>query len=178
MKRIIMITLLILIVMNIITADDGHPEHGDFEQAEAIINAEIPCDSLSEEQLELLGDYYMEQMHPGEAHTLMDEMMGGEGSESLKAMHIRMAQSLYCGEGGMMDSGMMNTMMGQSSMMDFPNSRTNGGTMNMMSGFGMMTTSGLGYSIYWIINVAIAAFVFGIIFWWTKKLVFNEKKKK
>lgn len=29
----------------------------------------------------------------------------------------------------------------------------------------------LGMSLLWIIWLAIAAFVFGIIFWWTKKLI-------
>lgn len=151
-----------LLVLSNVVADAGHPEHTDFEQAEGIINAEIPCDALSDEQLELLGDYYMEQMHPGEAHEFMDEMMGGEGSESLKNMHINMAKRLYCGEPG---------------MMGFSNPRTNGG-INMMGGYGMMSGVGwFGMSLLWLVYVAIAAFIFGIIFWWTKKIVFSEKKK-
>ena len=94
--------------------------HGNetFEVAESIINAELPCSQLTDSQLEDLGDYYMEQMHPGESHELMDEMMGGEGSESLKDMHISMAKRLYCGETSTMGSGMMGYgMMGGSSMM-------------------------------------------------------------
>ena len=37
--------------------------------------------------------------------------MGGEGSEQLKQMHVRMAKMMYCGEGSMinmMGNGMMN----------------------------------------------------------------------
>ena len=58
--------------------------HEDFEIAEQLINESIPCSQLSEDQLEMIGDYVMEQMHPGEQHEIMDQMMGAEGSESLR----------------------------------------------------------------------------------------------
>ena len=88
-------------------------EH-DFNETKQIIDSGISCDKLTDEQLESIGDYYMEQMHPGEAHEMMDKMMGGEGSESLRQVHINMAKQLYCNEdvGGMMGGGMMNMMMG------------------------------------------------------------------
>ena len=86
-------------------------EH-DFDEIKQLIDSGISCDKLTDEQLESIGDYYMEQMHPGEAHEMMDQMMGGEGSESLKQVHINMAKRLYCNENfyigyGMMGSGMM-----------------------------------------------------------------------
>src|SRR3989338_4170368 len=88
-------------------------EH-DFNETKQIIDSGISCDKLTDEQLESIGDYYMEQMHPGEAHKMMDQMMGGEGSESLRQVHINMAKRLYCNEdiGGMMGGGMMDMMMG------------------------------------------------------------------
>ncbi len=63
----------------------------------------------------------MEQMHSGEAHEIMDQMMGGEGSESLKQVHINMAKRLYCNENiyvsyGIMDSAGMMNMMGTNIM--------------------------------------------------------------
>ena len=93
-------------------------EH-DFNETKQIIDSGISCDKLTDEQLESIGDYYMEQMHPGEAHEIMDNMMGGEGSESLKQVHINMAKRLYCNEdvGGMMGGGMMNIMMGSGGIM-------------------------------------------------------------
>ena len=89
------------------------PEH-DFDETKQLIDSGIGCDKLTDEQLESIGDYYMEQMHPGEAHEMMDQMMGGEGSESLRQVHINMAKRLYCNEdvGGMIGGGMMNMMMG------------------------------------------------------------------
>ena len=89
----------------------------------------------------------MEQIHPGEAHELMDNMMGGEGSASLKQVHINMAKRLYCNEesAGMMGNGMM-------------------GMMNMMRGGGnMMGTNMMGGSFWgsswWLWSVV------GMLFW-------------
>ena len=80
----------------------------ELSEAKSLIDSKISCDNLTNEQLEIIGEYYMEQMHPGEANELMDEMMGGEGSESLKTVHINMAKTIYCNENvssyGMMGS--------------------------------------------------------------------------
>ncbi len=110
--------------------------HGeDFENAKAIIDSNASCSDLTEAQLEMIGDYYMEQMHPGEAHELMHKMMGGEDSETIKSMHIQMAKSIYCGEtSSMMGSGMMS-MMGSGMM-------GSSGTQGMM-GSGMMGSYGM-----------------------------------
>ncbi len=88
----------------------------EFAQAEEIIKQKISCDKLSDEQLEALGDYFMEQMHPGELHEKMDEMMGGEGSETLKQVHINIAKSFYCGEHDAMPMEMMDMVMGRGMM--------------------------------------------------------------
>lgn len=83
------------------------------EQAEAIIQQKISCNEITNYQLEILGDYYMEQMHPGELHEIMDERMGGEGSQSLQQVHINMGKMFYCGQRGAMPMNMMNVMMGR-----------------------------------------------------------------
>ena len=122
-------------------------EH-DFNETKQIINSGISCDKLTDEQLESIGDYYMEQMHPGEAHKMMDQMMGGEGSESLRQVQINMAKRLYCNEdiGGMMGGGMMNMMVG-----------------NNMMGSGMMGNypAYYGYNNFW--NVLWMVFLIGAI---------------
>jgi len=109
MKKIMAFVLFFVVLISSAIAQEEH----DFAQAKQIINSGVSCSELTDEQLEEIGDYYMEQMHPGEAHEIMDNMMGGEGSESLKQVHIKMARRIYCnenGSGGMMgimDGGMM-----------------------------------------------------------------------
>ena len=120
MQKKILATIIILLLSSGIAFAQEH----DFEKTKQLIESEISCANLSDEQLEAIGDYYMEQMHPGKAHEFMDQMMGGEGSESLRQVHINMAKRLYCnenlyvgygvsgpammGSGGMMGPWMMN----------------------------------------------------------------------
>lgn len=117
MRKIIVILVLILLSITIVLAQESH--EAEIEEGKDIVKSKISCDKLSDGQLEAIGEYYMEQMHPGEAHELMDNMMGGEGSPSLKQVHINIAKRLYCNEnvyvgygmmssGGMMGGGMMS----------------------------------------------------------------------
>ena len=144
--------------------------HGEetFAIAEEIIKQKTSCDSLTEDQLEILGDYYMEQMHPGELHEIMDERMGGEGSESLRQMHINMARSFYCGERGMMSAGMMNMMMGRTGfgMMDGISAGGRGDMMGNFFGYGMF---GMGF-FGWIFMLLVIVALILLIVWLIKQI--------
>ena len=143
--RKILFAIMVVLLLNI-SLVFAH-EH-NFNETKQLIDSGISCDKLTDEQLEAMGDYYMEQMHPGEAHEMMDQMMGGEGSDSLKQMHIQMAKRLYCNEyvGGMMGSG---GMMGMMNMM--------GG--NMMGSY--PTYYSYGYNSFW--NIPWLIFLIGLI---------------
>jgi len=157
MKKI-MLLLLVLLTVSLITNVNGEE---DFTKAESLIKSRIACDDMTNDQLESIGDYYMEQMHPGESHELMDNMMGGEGSESLKQVHINMAKRLYCNENvyigyGMMSSGsMINMMMGRGMMGNYPANYdySNYGYWNI---FWILLSAAVIFLIVWII------YIFGI----------------
>ncbi len=176
-KTILILGIILLLSLSLISA------HGEevFAEAEELIESKVSCDQLTDEQLEVIGDYYMEQMHPGEAHETMDEMMGGEGSESLRQMHINMARSFYCGEHEAMSSGMMNMMMGRGGMMGsrgMMNMIIGGDNMvfGMMDG-GMMANFGIvGGGLIGLVWFALVAFAFSVVFWLTHNWLVKGKK--
>lgn len=136
MKKLFIVWIFALVILSIsFVLAKGE---GNFAAAEEIIRQKISCDVITEDQLELIGDYFMEQMHPGKLHDIMDEIMdermGGEGSETLRQVHISMARSFYCGEPGIMPSGMMNAMMGRNGFGMMMGINQIGG-MNMMQGY-------------------------------------------
>ncbi len=163
--RKIFFAIMVVLLLNI-SLVFAH-EH-DFAETKQLIDSGISCDKLTDEQFESIGEYYMEQMHPGEAHEMMDQMMGGEGSDSLKQMHIQMAKRLYCNEdvGGMMGGGMMSMMMGNNMM--------GSGSMGMM-GSGMMGNWNFINILYIILLIGLII----LVYLWILKLLraFYGKKK-
>jgi len=129
---------MLLLSMTLVYAQEN------FNETKKLIDSEISCDRLTNEQIEAMGDYYMEQMHPGEAHEMMHKMMGGEDSETVKLMHINMAKSIYCGETNQEMIGMMSTGDNNGEMMS---NEMMGGNM-MASGNGMMSSGMMGNSYY------------------------------
>ena len=177
MKKILTIILLLIILLNIISLVSAHGEE-TFAQAEEIIQQKISCEELSEGQLEILGDYFMEQMHPGELHEIMDERMGGEGSESLRLVHINIGRSFYCGEHTALSSGIMSTMMGRTYGM--------GGMMGINNNYGINTlcSSVGGIWCYWpslggIINLILSLTIIILLIFFIIRLVkkLQEKSK-
>lgn len=143
----------LLMIIGAIFATAGQDE---LAAAKQLIESNESCDQLSYEQLELIGDYYMEQMHPGEAHETMDRMMGGEGSESLRQAHIQMALVLYCGQ-----TNTTVTYGGMMGMMPFMYRSGFGGSMVSYPYGGMMGYDIAGYGGWgWIVGLAFWILVF------------------
>jgi|GEM_PF-266891 len=93
----------------------------------------LDLSKVSDDEWEQLGDAVMELQHPGSSHEAMDRMMGGEGSESIRQMHINMGKA-YLRYGGNYGLGMMG-----GGMMNFSNDTNEyqrGGGSHMMGNFG------------------------------------------
>lgn len=85
----------------------------------------IDCSKVTDDQFERLGDVYMGLMLQNEQrHEVMEKMMGGEGSASLRQAHINMGRS-YLGCWANYSSGPIY--------------------MPMMSGFGYSMMNGWGH---------------------------------
>ncbi len=112
----------------------------------------IDCNKVSDAEFEELGDAMMERMAGNhELHEQMDEMMGGEGSESLRQMHIFMGMNwLSCSDSaGMgMERGMMMPMMMRMMGNTYP---------AFYSGFDTLLTIAI---IGWILLVLAVAYIF------------------
>lgn len=169
MRRIItsaiLITSIAFSIPLIALADDVHEESleetlREIQQSQAVQNIrDIDCNQVANQQFEGLGEAVMETMHPGGQHEVMDQMMGGAGSEPLEEMHITMGQNyLGCSSGMMASSGGMINMMTGGMMGWSDDYLEKGGDGSMMSGFGFM--GGLG----WVIMIAFWILViFGIV---------------
>lgn len=137
MKKLLLLYV-ILLTAGLVSAH--HIEHNeiDYNKVKQLMDSKIDCEKLTNEQLEEIGEYYMEQMHPGEQHDIMADTMGlHESDEIHDEFHINIARALYCGK-----SKYMPTMMGsmQQDMMSE-------GMMNMMMENNMMGSSMMGWGM-------------------------------
>ncbi|RMD45247.1 hypothetical protein D6829_02805 [Candidatus Pacearchaeota archaeon] len=156
MKKQLIFCLIIFLALTtgIAAATENHS--AVFSRAKEIISSKKSCDFLSDSDLEALGEYFMEQMHPGEEHELMDARMGGEGSEALRQAHIRMGTGFYCRQ-----SGRKYTMMGEMMGMRFE---------------GYSKGSMVMWFFYWICAILILLILILIFIFLVKKI--NEKGGK
>src|SRR3972149_4662209 len=170
MKKTILILVIFLFGIVAVLAQEGH--NNEIEEGKKLVESKISCDKLSNEQLEAIGDYYMEQMHPGEAHELMDNMMGGEGSESLRQVHINMAKGIYCGESsGMMQMMMGGNMMGSGGIMGGSGGMMGGQNIqgSMMQGINGSYYSG--YNVFsWLFIILVMIILVLLIVWLIKQI--------
>ena len=80
-KTILVIFAVLMLALSFVNAITQQ----EIKEAKNLIDSKADCKSLSDSQLEIIGEYEMELMHPGESHELMHQMMGiKEGSETEK----------------------------------------------------------------------------------------------
>lgn len=152
-KRLLAIWLGLIIWSPVLAAGDhgGSVEDAvrDIMKTQAVSGQEqIDCEAVTEDEWEKLGDAAMgEMIGNNERHEMMDNMMGGEGSDSLRAMHINMGQrNLNCANdsSGTSSMGMMGGGMGMmGNMMGGGMGQAGGVIGNLVGGIGTMG-SGIG----------------------------------
>lgn len=170
LKKALLFSFYIIFVLTPLLVS-AHSDHNldidmvleNIKKSQSVTNlSDVNCDKVTDEQFENLGDAWMEQMHPGEAHDFMDERMGGENSDTLRSMHIQMGKNyLGCNSGmpGMM--GLIN----RSMMGNFQ--KDNSYNLNTMNSYGsMMGFSSMGllpsilfFSFWALIIVILVALV-------------------
>ena len=113
-NTLLIVVLAVGLVIHVVAQEHGRSIQAILEEIKQAQNVErveqIDPDEVSDAQFAELGEAVMDIRFPNERqHAFMDEMMGGEGSQSLEAMHRSMGYSyLSAGEQsswGMMGSG-------------------------------------------------------------------------
>ncbi len=140
-----MFALLVLLIFSVGVFAHGHEE--ELAKGKSLVESKASCSDLSDDQLEAIGEYIMETMHPGEAHEQMHEMMGlEEDTPEHEQFHVHIAQMMYCNKG--MAGGMMPGMMGPGMMGGY-----GGMHQGMMYGqrAGMMGTAWTVGSVLWLV---------------------------
>ncbi len=108
--------------------------------------SKIDCSKVTDDQFDKLGDAYMGGMLSNETqHEFMDNMMGGEGSDSLRQAHVNMGRS-YLGCWSNYSSGPVYMPM----MNGYGSESNSGSGWGTMSHFG---TSGNGFLCLWAISI-------------------------
>ncbi len=163
----------------------AHTGEDELAVGKELVEEGASCDNLGDEQLEAIGEYLMEQMHPGEAHELMHQMMGiAQGTSYHDQFHVNLAQAMYCdtatggadaatGGSGMMGAGGMMPMM---RMMPMMSAMAGQGAQGMMGSFGY-GSYGSGYSnLVNVLYVVLLLGLIGLVYFWLLKMWKGTKK--
>ncbi len=159
---------LLFVTLLLLSAFATASELEELAEGQRIVENNIACDQLSNDELEAVGEYLMELMHPGELHDLMHQRMGiTEGTPEHDQVHINMAQMMYCGNGMM---GYRSWMMGYRGgiTQNYGMMGRNGWTTGPMGAWGTDSTNFLSIFfliglvlIVWLIVVKLALDLFG-----------------
>lgn len=157
--KILFLSIIFMVLPMVVFADgkDLTSLMNEIKNNQGIQNIEeVDCSKISDEQFEEAGEALMALTHPRkEEHELIEQMMGGEGSASLKAMRVLMGKKyLGCFEdgyrGGMMGwEGMTGMAPMMSGMMGWRGGSFPSETFGKWSGYSMMG----GYSPWGILGI-------------------------
>ena len=159
-----MIIMLVMFVMLLFNSSFAKAvTQQELSDAKSLIDSKADCKYLSDSQLEVIGEYYMEQMHPGESHELMQQIMGlKDGSQEEEQFHINFARKIYCGQNGRLGTNMIGMM---------------GGNIWNGNGHGMMGNYGYAHFGFWnVIWILFWSGIIVLIFWLICKFIIKQGK--
>lgn len=160
-KERLMLFILVAVIASLASSAVFAQSENNFNDTKQLIGSGVSCNILSDKQLEGIGEYYMEQMHPEESHESTHQRMGlVEGSEAEEKFHINLAKTMYCGE---LSTGMMG--MGAGGMMQSSNAGMNAGMMGAYYGSGNLA------GILWLIILILLAVALSLLIIWLYKQI-------
>lgn len=118
MKKIIPSILVFFMIVVALFASAESMNLDKIEEGKRLARSQARCEDMNEGQLEAIGEYLMEQMHPGSAHEAAHRMMGlEEGTLEHEKFHVNLTKSMYCGAGDWGMLGVVKTDLFDISMM-------------------------------------------------------------
>ena len=76
---------------------EGHETESALETGQNLVQFNADCATLSDAQLEAVGEYLMQVMHPTD-HEEMHAYLGfGNNTEAEERFHVNLAKATYCG---------------------------------------------------------------------------------
>lgn len=68
----------------------------EYEIGKTLVAQNVSCENLSDFELEMIGDYYLETKYPGDYHRLIDSGFGSRNEEEINQFHRDVAYEYYC----------------------------------------------------------------------------------
>lgn len=177
MKRIILLAIMVIFVVMsfsfLVLADEMTPKSvadvlSEIRQEQGIGSTDpIDVDKVSDAKLEELGDSVMEAIIGSSAmHDQMDINLGGDGSATLTAFHIKLGYNYLSGY----PVGMMNLMSG-GMMNNYQGGMMNNGKVGMMGSYQVGKLSAFDQNSSPMDTIGWGGIVFGVLFFIS--LIFN-----
>ncbi|MCX8205921.1 MAG: hypothetical protein N3H30_01695 [Candidatus Micrarchaeota archaeon] len=95
-KQFMLILALLLLSVPILFAHRGLGLKVEYEIGRVLVAQNASCDTLSDFELEMIGDYYLETKYPGRYHEMIDSGFGSRTTEEINQFHRDVAYEYYC----------------------------------------------------------------------------------
>lgn len=92
----LLIMLVLMLLASQLFAHRGLGLKIEYEIGRTLVAQNVSCENLSDFELEMIGDYYLETKYPGRYHEMIDSGMGSRTEEEINQFHRDVAYEYYC----------------------------------------------------------------------------------